>query len=317
MRRIVVCFASLLFATSSSLALSIGPVSSRPAFLIRSAVFGHERTPRSAVQLPLSADDAAVPDNAASEPIANNHRGVDRRSLLSSIGCLSFLISPTVAAVADGSKPKIVVMGGSGWVGAHVDELLLDKGCDVVSVSRSSANKQAEKIKANLSSGTSLPIKYVSLDASSSSDLVRTFEGAAAVISLVGAKPGDKNQRAGNGAVNIRIADAAKEAGVGRFVYISVGSDLASGPGKFLFGDYFKGKAEAEAAVDKDFGAAAALVLKPAIIAGAPPGDIRPPGPPGMKPVPVEAVAKVAVAGALGYLSGKIDGNDEIIAAAS
>ena len=70
-----------------------------------------------------------------------------------------------------------------------------------------------------------------------------------------------------------------------------------------------------EAAVAKDFGGNA-LVIKPGIIAGGPPGEIRPPGPPGMTPVPVEAVAKAAVDGVLGKKGGKLDGNDAIVAAA-
>ena len=106
-------------------------------------------------------------------------------------------------------------------------------------------------------------------------------------------------------------ADAAKAAGVSRFVYIGVASDLANGPAKFVLGDYIKGKAEAESAVLKDF-AENSLVVKPAIVAGGPPGEIRPPGPPGVKPASVEAVAKAVVAGAIGAMSGKIDGNDAI-----
>lgn len=78
----------------------------------------------------------------------------------------------------------------------------------------------------------------------------------------------------------------------------------------------FSGKAEAEKSVAKEFGVKS-LIIKPAIIAGGTPGEIRPPGPPGVKPVDVEAVAKLAVAGALGDLKGTIDGNDDISAAAS
>jgi hypothetical protein len=66
--------------------------------------------------------------------------------------------------------------------------------------------------------------------------------------------------------------------------------------------------------VNKDFASDARLVVKPAIIAGGPPGEIRPPGPPGVKPATVEAVAKVVVAGATGQQSGSIDGNDAIMA---
>ena len=125
--------------------------------------------------------------------------------------------------------------------------------------------------------------------------------------------PGGKNQRAGNGAVNVRIADAAKAAAVPRFVYISVASAISGGPGKFLFPDYVKGKAEAEAAVSADFGAANALVIRPAVILG----GGGPPGPPGIPPVSVDAVAKMAAAGALGKKSGIIDGADAIVAAAA
>ena len=122
--------------------------------------------------------------------------------------------------------------------------------------------------------------------------------------------------RDGNGLANVKIADAAKAAGIDSFVYLGLASELASSPIKFVFGDYVKGKAEGEAAVAKDFGPSA-LVIKPGIIAGSPPGEIRPPGPPGLTPVPVEAVAKAVVAGALGKASGKIDGNAAIIAAAA
>ena len=62
------------------------------------------------------------------------------------------------------------------------------------------------------------------------------------MISCCGVAPGSENQLDGNGAVNVRIADAAKAAGVPRFVYISVASDMGvtSGPAKIALGDYFK-----------------------------------------------------------------------------
>lgn len=215
------------------------------------------------------------------------------------------------ASAADG-KPKVVVFGGSGYVGAFASQLLLDQGCDVVSVSRKTPAEQADKVKSILGQGLS-SVDFVSLDASTA-DLSNVLNGASAVISCVGIAPGGANQRDGNGKVNVRIADAAKAAGVEKFVYLGVASELANGPAKFLFGDYVKGKGEAEAAVVKDYGSAA-LILKPGIIAGGPPGELRPPGPPGMAPVAVEAVAKAAVAGALGKTAGKIDGNNAIAAA--
>ena len=241
----------------------------------------------------------------------------DRRSILTIIpaAVASVALSPNVALADD--KKKVVVVGGSGWLGAHVDKLLLEKGCDVVSVARSSPDEQKSKIQTNL--GGSLAtnggsISYVSLDALSD-DLTSTFQGASAVVSCVGVAPGSKNMRDGNGKVNVRIADAAKAAGVSKLVYVSVASEIANGPAKFLFGDYVKGKQEAEAGITKDFGSSDSLILKPGIVDGAPPGEIRPPGPPGMTPIPVNTLAKAAVAGALGNLVGVIDGSDAIVTA--
>ena len=131
-------------------------------------------------------------------------------------------------------------------VGAFASQLLLGQGCDVVSVSRKTPAEQADKVKAILGQGLS-SVDFVSLDASTA-DLSGVLSGASAVISCVGIAPGGANQRDGNGKVNVRIADAAKAAGVDKFVYLGVASELANGPAKFLFGDYIKGKGEAEAA---------------------------------------------------------------------
>jgi len=230
---------------------------------------------------------------------------LDRRRVLS-LAPAAALFTRVPQAHADAGK--VVVVGGAGYVGAYIDQILLKEGYSVVSVARSSPADQAEKVKKIV--GAPLAVDYQSLDASKD-DLSAIFKGASAVISCVGVAPGGANQLDGNGAVNAKIADAAKAAGVERFVYLGVASELAKGPAKFLFGDYIKGKAQAEAAVAKDYGGTA-LVIKPGIIAGAPPGEIRPPGPPGMTAASPEAVARAAVAGALGKKSGVIDGNDAI-----
>jgi len=247
----------------------------------------------------------------AAAPNANH---MNRRSMLSVAGKLlpaaAILTTLEQPALAE-DKGKIVVFGGSGYVGAHVDKLLTEQGYKVVSESRSSPQDQAAKVAKIL--GSSPSVEYVSLDASTD-DLSGVMSGADAIVSCVGISPGGANQREGNGAVNVRIADAAKAAGIKRFVYISVASSLANGPAKFLLGDYFKGKSEAESAVVKDFSSDNRLVVKPAIIAGGPPGEVRPPGPPGVKPATVESVARVVVAGATGQQSGSVDGNEAIAA---
>ena len=74
-------------------------------------------------------------------------------------------------------------------------------------------------------------ISYIAADAATA-DLAPTFRGADAVVSCVGVLPGLGCSGGGcataNGAVNVRIAEAAKAAAVSRFVYISVASELAS-----------------------------------------------------------------------------------------
>ncbi len=238
---------------------------------------------------------------------------LSRRTALSTfttIATSSPLLRPIIANAQGG---KVVVYGGSGYVGAHACSLLSQQGYAVQSISRSSPETQLERTKSVL--GASVPnVEYISLDAGKASldELSASMKDAIAVISCVGIAPGSQNQKDGNGLVNTRIIQAAKAAGVPKVVYIGVSSALANGPAKFLLGDYFAGKATAEKSVVSEFGDKNSLIIKPAIIAGGPPGEIRPPGPPGVKAVDVKAVAKIAVAGAVGELSGMIDGNDAI-----
>ena len=69
-------------------------------------------------------------------------------------------------------------------------------------------------------------------------------------------------------------------------------------------------KAQAEAAVQRNYGGGSSLIIRPGVISGGGPGL---PPPPGVPPVPVDAVARAAVAGALGKKSGILDGRDEIV----
>ena len=220
-----------------------------------------------------------------------------RRQFAIGVGTAT-LVQPALAAGG-----KVVVVGGAGFLGTEVTHLLTTQGVKVVTVSRRSAEAQRQKVQYDQF------VENVSLDAAED-DLSAVFKGATAVISCVGAAPGSKNQLDGNGAVNVAIADTAKKAKVPRLVYVSVASAISNGAGKILFADYVKGKAQAEAAVQKNYGAAGSLIFRPGVISGGGPGL---PPPPGVPPVAVDAVARAAVVGALGKKSGILDGRDEIV----
>ena len=73
-------------------------------------------------------------------PLALSGTLISRRSLL--------VVAPSVAAAvarpqeALAAGKKVVVLGGAGYVGSHVAQLLAKEGVQVVSVSRSSAAEQ-------------------------------------------------------------------------------------------------------------------------------------------------------------------------------
>lgn len=74
----------------------------------------------------------------------------------------------------------------------------------------------------------------------SSADAVSLLKGADAVISCIGiiGLGKDEEMKAGNGDVNVRAVQAAKEAGVPSFVYISVNSIVKDVVGSVLLKGY-------------------------------------------------------------------------------
>jgi len=281
-----------------------------------------------AMKLALTITMAMVPEAVHS---LRTSSGARRRSTLQMKGLSrrSVLVAPAAAAIAvagwparravaaGGSAPKVVVVGGAGWVGSYVDQELARQGATVVSVSRSSAETQAARVFSNTGS-VPQGLTFVSADASCD-DLVKIFKGSDAVINCCGIAPGGENMFEGNGKVNVNVADAAKAAGVPKYVYIGVASNMGvtNGPARIALGDYFKGKAIAEAAVTADYESTSSLIIKPAAVRGAPAGESRPPSPPGAASVYPAALAKAAVSGALGFQSGVLDGAQAINNAAT
>jgi len=248
--------------------------------------------------------------------VAISSDSLQRRAVLTSLPAVAGIWAALAPEVLAAGGKKIVVFGGSGFVGSRVTDLLVKEGYSVTSVSRSSAGQQAANVQRQIGAKP-VGVTYVQLDASTgdlSADGLLAV--ADAVISCAGVAPTGNNPLDGNGKVNVRIAEAASKAGAPRFVYISVSSYLSDGPGNLIFGDYLKGKKQAERAVLKEFSSKKGLIIRPASIEGAG-KPFGPPGPPWVRGVSVDDVAKAAVAGALGKQSGLLDGTSAIELAAA
>jgi len=247
-----------------------------------------------------------------------------RRGFVAAIGATALPLLSNAAQAEE--KNKVLVLGGTGFVGKQVVETLRDLGVDTIATSRNGRD------------GT------VALDITESnvaSKVEKLASGCTAVISCVGAI-GTDNDEAVNAGTGM-AAQGAKAAGVRRFVYITVAPEVKEFAKDidFLQG-YMKGKTFSREAVLSNFGDSATLI-EPTFIYGGGSFELNPPrvasfygkfiegllssGPvraverilsPGIikialePPVPVEAVASAAVAGALGKADPILDTYDKI-----
>jgi uncharacterized protein YbjT (DUF2867 family) len=148
----------------------------------------------------------------------------------------------------------VVLIGGSGFVGAHLAQALLKRGCRLRIVSRHPERAFRLRALANLGQ-----VQFVRGDVTRPAGLAAALAGAFGVVNLVGAFAGDLDALQGEGAG--RIAEVAQAAGVQAFVQVSaLGSNAASPV------DYNRTKAEGEAAVRAAF--PAATIVRPSVLFG-------------------------------------------------
>lgn len=153
----------------------------------------------------------------------------------------------------------MVVVGASGFVGRAVCAALVARGAHVVGISRSGAPAGAGALSSvEWRAGDALEVEASWHDA---------LAGAVAVISCIGGfGTSNADLEQVNGDVTVAVAEAAAEAGVPRFAFVSVHDynfpeSVTQGVG------YFTGKRRAEASVLRLFGAGGA-VLRPGFIYG-------------------------------------------------
>ena len=148
----------------------------------------------------------------------------------------------------------VVLIGGSGFVGTHLAQALLARGCRLRIVSRHPERAFRLRPLANLGQ-----VQFVRGDVTRPAGLAGALAGAYGVVNLVGAFAGDLDALQGAGAG--RIAAQAQAAGVAALVHVSaLGSDAASPVA------YNRTKAEGEAAVRAAF--PAATIVRPSVLFG-------------------------------------------------
>lgn len=161
--------------------------------------------------------------------------------------------------------PRVVVFGGSGFVGSRVCQQALAMGAAVVSINRSGRPR-------NLHGDWLGQVEWVQGDALDPQQPWRELlKGAAGVVSTMGAFGSNDYMYKICGETNMRVMDAAAAAGVPRFSFVSVHEfKLPAGwrAQDFLLKGYFGGKRDAEAHMQALF-PMGGVALRPGMIYGA------------------------------------------------
>ncbi|CAM9432527.1 unnamed protein product [Chrysoparadoxa australica] len=237
---------------------------------------------RRGVQQPTAVPEDAnlqeAKQDAQLEPLS-----IQRRDILSGIGVgamsvaagLTASVSAPESALAaiPAASPgtKVVVLGGSGFVGSRVCEQLVGAGANVVSISRTGKPSWAT------SSDWSGKVTWVAGDVLTS-NVSSSMKAASAVVSCIGVIGFDNDQlKTGNGDANVAAVDQAKAAGAKRFVYVSVASSVQNAFDPALLPGYFQGKRDAEEHAVKVFGEGNYAFIKPSFIYGGSGFSLTPP----------------------------------------
>eukprot|EP00242_Pyramimonas_sp_CCMP2087_P007414 CAMPEP_0198211648 /NCGR_PEP_ID=MMETSP1445-20131203/24967_1 /TAXON_ID=36898 /ORGANISM="Pyramimonas sp., Strain CCMP2087" /LENGTH=279 /DNA_ID=CAMNT_0043885953 /DNA_START=71 /DNA_END=910 /DNA_ORIENTATION=+ len=168
------------------------------------------------------------------------------------------LIRGFAANASPGTKAKVVVFGGNGFVGSYVCKALLGMGVDVTSINRSGQITYPEWDHwwSN--------VTWVKGDALEPETWKSQLEGATGVVSCVGAFGNNQFMEKVCGDATVAMVEAAKAANVKNFVFISAHDyQLPS----FVLSGYVAGKKKAEVAVAQHF-PSTGVSLRPGFIHG-------------------------------------------------
>uniref|UniRef100_A0A7N0VMV2 NAD(P)-binding domain-containing protein n=1 Tax=Kalanchoe fedtschenkoi TaxID=63787 RepID=A0A7N0VMV2_KALFE len=157
---------------------------------------------------------------------------------------------------ADVRTERLVVLGGSGFVGSAICKAAVSKGIDVVSLSRSGRPSITDSWtdQVNWVSGD---VFYVNWD--------EILLGATAVVSTIGGFGSEEQMKRINGEANVVAVNAASEFGVPKYILISVHDYNL--PSFLLQSGYFTGKRKAESEVLSKY-PTSGVVFRPGFIYG-------------------------------------------------
>ncbi|KAK3026704.1 hypothetical protein RJ639_041551 [Escallonia herrerae] len=146
---------------------------------------------------------------------------------------------------ADVRTERVVVLGGSGFVGSAICKAAVANGIEVISLSRSGRPSYTGDVF------------YANWD--------EVLPGATAVVSTLGGFGSEEQMQRINGEANVVAVSAAKEYGIPKFVLISVHDYNL--PSFLLSSGYFTGKRKAESEVLSKY-PSSGVVLRPGFIYG-------------------------------------------------
>lgn len=162
----------------------------------------------------------------------------------------------TIDVVADVKTERVVVFGGSGFVGSAICKAAVSKGIDVISLSRSGRPSYSGSWVDQVNWVTG-DVFYANWD--------EVLAGATAVVSTLGGFGSEEQMQRINGEANVVAVNAAKEYGIPKFILISVHDYNL--PSFLLSSGYFTGKRKAESEVLAKY-PSSGVVLRPGFIYG-------------------------------------------------
>ncbi|KAF5935910.1 hypothetical protein HYC85_027039 [Camellia sinensis] len=175
--------------------------------------------------------------------------------------------SGTIDVVADVKTERVVVLGGSGFVGSAICKAAVSKGIEAISLSRCQGvpltqvhgwirllGCQACSFLYQSSLGD---VFYANWD--------EVLAGATAVVSTLGGFGSEEQMQRINGEANVVAVTAAKDFGIPKFILISVHDYNL--PSFLLSSGYFTGKRKAESEVLSKY-PTSGVILRPGFIYG-------------------------------------------------